>query len=224
MEKITQKKIGRRKLITSALLSTGAVLATTKSTLALNACGITPGQTSGPFYPVNEQADKDSDLTYVQNKNQRALGEVIIIRGVVSGKDCRPIKNAIVEIWQACASGRYNHPQDPNKAKLDKNFQYWGRATTNEKGEYKFITIKPGEYVAIENEWTRPPHIHFKIHLRGYEELTSQLYFSHEKHNAKDKVLLRTPANERSRLMVDLQGDGKSYPKVGEFNIVLNRY
>src|SRR5262245_27758259 len=76
-------------------------------------CLLTPSQTEGPFYPVEDQPDKDTDLVYVRGSKNPATGEVIFVQGIVSDSRCRPISGALVEIWQACASGRYNHPSDP---------------------------------------------------------------------------------------------------------------
>ena len=116
-----------------------------------------------------------------------------------------------------CHTGKYNHPSDPNPAKLDPNFQYWGQTTTNEKGEYFFKTIIPGAYPAT-NTWTRPPHIHFKVNLRGYNELTSQLYFKGHKLNRTDRILQSLTKEGRDNVIVDfVKGDdGK---KTGAFNI-----
>lgn len=208
----------RRNLLKNSLLSIGAISIASKSALATS-CGLTPAQTEGPFYPIQDQLDKDSDLTFVNSRFLRAQGEVIILKGIVIGSECSPVENALVEIWQACASGKYNHPGDPNPAKLDPNFQYWGRAITNSKGEYSFRTIIPGQYQATST-WMRPSHIHFKVHKRGYEELTSQLYFKGDRFNADDRILQSLSQSDQKNVIVDFikLDDG---PRVGHFNITI---
>lgn len=211
----------RRNLLKTSLLSIGTLSLASKPAFAALSCGLTPAQTEGPFYPIEDQLDKDSDLTYVKDKSKRALGEVIVLRGVVLDDECKPIKNALVEIWQACASGKYNHPGDPNPAQLDPNFQYWGRSMTNDKGEYEFKTIIPGQYQATST-WMRPAHIHFKVHRRGHEELTSQLYFKGDRFNSSDRILQSLNEKDQKSVIVDFKKPAIG-PKVGTFNITLAR-
>jgi protocatechuate 3,4-dioxygenase beta subunit len=221
------KGLSRRKYLKNSLVAASSLLVASKAVKAgLESCGLTPEQTEGPFYPIKDQKDKDNDLTKVKGRKNQALGEVIIIKGKVLDEDCRPVANALVEIWQACATGRYNHPGDPNTAKLDPDFQYWGRAITNEKGEYSFKTIKPGHYQATST-WMRPAHIHLKVHRRGFEELTSQVYFEGDKYNSGDRVLQGLPKEEREKVIISLKkqidnfGLPKNSPKVGEFDITI---
>ncbi len=68
------------------------------------------------------------------------------MRGIVQDLSCRPVAGVNVEIWQACASGRYNNERDPNPAPLDPNFRYWGETFTDAAGAYEFKTILPGAY------------------------------------------------------------------------------
>jgi protocatechuate 3,4-dioxygenase beta subunit len=218
------KQLSRRNYLKNAVLSTGALL------LAKNAvagsCELTPPQTEGPFYPIADQWDKDNDLTSVQGSNKKALGEVIVLKGVVSSADCKPLSGVMVEIWQACETGKYNHPGDPNTAKLDRNFQYWGRAVTNEKGEYQFKTIRPGHYQATPT-WIRPAHIHLKVHRRGYEELTTQVYFADDPHNSKDRILQSLSPAERAQVIVDFNQSvttSVGRVKAGTFDITIRGY
>ncbi|MES2856407.1 MAG: intradiol ring-cleavage dioxygenase, partial [Bdellovibrionota bacterium] len=73
----------------------------------------TPPQTKGPFYPVRKEIDQNTDLTIRDGAPRRAKGQVIYVNGQVLGTDCLPVEGALVEIWQACESGRYDHPNDP---------------------------------------------------------------------------------------------------------------
>lgn len=184
------ESISRRKVLMSVGTATG-IAALAPIAKASGLCGpLTPAQTEGPFYPRQDQWDKDTDLTSVAGSLEKAQGRVIFVEGLVLDTDCQPISDVFVEIWQACASGRYNHPADPNTAPIDPHFQYWGIARTKADGSYRFKTIYPGAYPADEN-WMRPPHIHFKVHKWGYKELITQLYFDGEELNEKDLILER---------------------------------
>jgi protocatechuate 3,4-dioxygenase beta subunit len=129
---------------------------------------------------------------------------VCLVGGVVQDEFCKPIKGALVEIWQACDTGKYNHPADPNPAKLDPHFQYWGQAITDSQGRYLFKTIIPGAYPATST-WMRPPHIHFKVHLRGFEELTTKMYWKGHPLNVGDRILQSMPKRERDLVEVDFK-------------------
>lgn len=163
-------------------------------------CLPTPPQTEGPFYPVEDQEDKDWDLTQVKGRSRTAQGEILWIGGVVQDQECRPVAGALVEIWQACASGKYNHPQDPNTAPLDPDFQYWGKALTDTQGRYVFKSIRPGSYPAAPG-WVRPPHIHYKVRKLGYLELITQLYFAGDALNGKDRILQRLSRTEQAQVV-----------------------
>jgi protocatechuate 3,4-dioxygenase beta subunit len=86
------------------------------------------------------------------------------VSGRILDIDGRPIKNTLVEIWQANAAGRYIHKVDQHNAPLDPNFFGGGRCVTDENGRYTFMTIKPGAYPwgNHPNAW-RPNHIHFSL-------------------------------------------------------------
>ncbi|PWU22046.1 MAG: hypothetical protein C5B49_01435 [Bdellovibrio sp.] len=165
-------------------------------------CGLTPPQTEGPFYPGESKFTIDNDLTRLPGRNSRPLGQVIYIQGHILGPGCRPVKGALVEIWQACSSGRYNNKKDTNRAKLDPNFRYWGEMITEEDGDYMFKTIIPGAYPA-DSDWTRPPHIHFKIAAMGYKELITQMYFAGQSLNDHDLILQQIPKAEQGAVIVE---------------------
>ena len=200
-------------------LATTLGLASGKALGQAGLCGLTPVQTEGPFYPINDQADKDNDLTVVKGANGKALGQQIVITGQVVDQSCRAVEGALVEIWQACHSGRYNHPNDPNPAALDDNFQYWGQAVTNADGRYSFLTIVPGRYPASAT-WLRPPHIHYKVHKRGFHELTTQMYFLGDRDNGADRILQALPEAEKKKVLVEFRPSAQdSAVLVGEFDI-----
>lgn len=183
------------------------------------ACLGTPQQEVGPFYPKIKR-EQNTDLVEVKGKNAKAKGEIIYVEGIVMNIACRPLAGVVVEIWQACSSGRYDHELDTNPADIDPNFQYFGRAITDNKGYYRFRTIIPGSY-PVDKDWARPPHIHFKVQKRGYQELITQMYFEGQSLNEKDKILLKTFEGERSKVIVKFEKrDGLENP-VGTFNISL---
>ncbi|WP_013322011.1 protocatechuate 3,4-dioxygenase [Gloeothece verrucosa] len=200
----------------------GMGLITAPLSLTKGKCSLTPPQTQGPFYPLQFPLDQNNNLTVIDGHKKAAFGETIVIRGCVLTEDCQPLR-ARVEIWQACASGRYNHDYDPNPAPIDPNFQYWGYATTDDQGKYSFITIKPGGY-PVTDDWVRPPHIHFKITAPKLPPLITQLYFSEEeKLNQKDRILQRVPPHQRNLVMMDLKADDSLKVRNGQFNIILNQ-
>jgi protocatechuate 3,4-dioxygenase beta subunit len=210
--------------------SAGVALGLSTLTKANELClGKTPRQTEGPFYPVKNQKDTDWDLTQVNLHNQKALGEEIIVVGQVLDQHCQPVADALVEIWQACESGKYNHPNDPNPAPLDPDFQYWGRSLTDSGGHYLFRTIIPGAYPA-DTDWTRPPHIHFKAHKRGFMELTTQMYFEGSPLNNTDKILIRIPKADQPKVVrpielkeINIPNEGKKKARVVTFNIEIEK-
>ena len=147
---------------------------------------------------------------------------MIIVKGQVTDQNCNPVKGVLVEIWQACASGKYNHPSDPNTAPIDPNFQYWGKSVTDDQGRYKFRTILPGAYPA-DTDWMRPPHIHFKISRVGYKELITQMYFAGQELNGQDLILQDLSQDEQEKVIVPLKNEaGQAHP-VGEFNIQIRK-
>ena len=222
------KSINRRNLIKTGIgvaagVAAGGVAQAQQGPLC--AFGPTPPQTEGPFYPVNDQLDKDNDLVYVQGANAMAQGEVVYIHGQVTDTNCVPVPGALVEIWQACVTGRYNHPADPNTGVgLDPNFQYWGKTIADQNGEYIFRTIIPGAYPATP-DWDRPPHIHCKVQKRGFHELTTQMYFGGHPLNATDRILQSMSDIDKRKVVVDFKPTqnieyfGPS--KNGRFNITL---
>lgn len=182
---------------------------------------ITPEQVEGPFYPTRDQLDKDVDLTQVAGRENRAQGQVIVVEGRVTDENGEPVPEALVDIWQANKFGRYAHERDPNPAPLDPDFQGWGQVLTDAEGRYRFKTIKPGAYGAMD-DWTRPPHIHFKVARRGFHELTTQMYFAGEALNDQDRLLQALTVDEQSKLVVAFSGGADPHDGLqGRFDIVL---
>jgi len=131
----------------------------------------------GPVFGDETVAPLDFDLT--QQHEGEPLGERIIVTGRVLDDAGKPIRNALVEVWQANACGRYKHQVDQHPAPLDPNFSGAGRCLTDDDGNYRFVTIKPGAYPwgNHENAW-RPAHIHFSVFGRAFtQRLVTQMYF-----------------------------------------------
>lgn len=210
-------KLNRRSLLTA-----GAGMAATAMTATAMAklTPVTPANPEGPFYPKHQQVDKDTDLTLIEGHTDRAQGKVIRVTGQVLDDQGKPVEGALVDIWQANSHGRYHHEDDPNPAPRDPNFQGWGMVKTDAEGRYAFTTIKPGAY-KVDDKWSRPPHIHYKVSRRGFHEITTQMYFAGEALNGPDALLQDVAEDARDSLVVDFQEiDGISS---GHFPIVLAR-
>ena len=139
----------------------------------------TISEMTGPVYGEDDIQPLDNDLTKNAVINGEPIGERIIVVGRVLDENERPVPNALLEIWQANATGRYRHKVDQHPAPLDPNFSGAGRVLTNENGEYRFTTIKPGAYTwrNHHNAW-RPRHIHFSLFGRNFlSRLVTQMYF-----------------------------------------------
>ena len=133
--------------------------------------------TSGPAFGHGTVGEYENDLT--RQHDGEPLGERINVSGTVVDRDGRPIRNALIEIWQANSAGRYIHAVDRHPAPLDPNFTGAGRCMTDDEGRYRFVTIKPGAYPwgNHPNAW-RPAHIHLSLFGRAFtDRLVTQMYF-----------------------------------------------
>ncbi len=142
-----------------------------------------------------------ADLSIVDG--QRALGERIVVAGRITDENGRPVPNTMIEIWQANASGRYQHPGDQHDAPIDTNFVGSGRVFTNDEGRYSFITVQPGAYPwpNHHNAW-RPRHIHFSYFGGGFaSRLITQMYFPGDPLLEFDPIYKAVPAGARERLV-----------------------
>jgi len=132
---------------------------------------------TGPVFGHELIRPEDNDLTAQHSGDP--LGERIYVHGRVLDEDGRPVRGALIEVWQANAAGRYRHKVDIHDAPLDPNFTGAGRTLTDANGYYCFKTIKPGPYPwgNHHNAW-RPAHIHFSLFGAGIlSRLVTQMYF-----------------------------------------------
>lgn len=142
----------------------------------------TPAMTEGPFYPTRLPLDTDNDLVILGNSTTPAVGEITHLTGRVLTPNGSGVNNLVVEIWQVDGNGVYLHTGSDNSGRRDPNFQGFGKFTTNERGEYRFRTVKPVPYPG------RTPHIHFKVKRGDRTLLTSQFFISGHQGNARDFI------------------------------------
>jgi protocatechuate 3,4-dioxygenase beta subunit len=131
---------------------------------------------TGPLFG-SDVDPKAFDLT--RQHSGKPVGEHIIVSGRIMDENSRPVRNTLVEIWQANAAGRYLHKVDQHDAPLDPNFTGCGHTVTDSEGRYRFVTIRPGEYPwkNHHNAW-RPAHIHFSIFGPAFAtRIVTQMYF-----------------------------------------------
>jgi protocatechuate 3,4-dioxygenase, beta subunit len=146
------------------------------------------------------------------------VGQITHLTGRILSPTGEPVRNAIVEIWQADNNGVYIHSGSNDSGNRDGNFQGFGRFLTGSKGEYYFRTIKPVPYQP------RTPHIHFAVNIKGKRYLTTQCYIRGHELNQNDGVLrgLRD-AKSRDLLMVDFKplADSNMSELAANFDIVI---
>ncbi len=207
--------LNRRRFVQGAAFSTAAL---TVPGVFAEELSKTPTQTEGPFYPDRLPLDTDNDLLIINDAITPGVGQITHLTGRVLSPAGEPVRNAIVEIWQADNNGVYLHSQSDRGDNRDKNFQGFGRFLTNAKGEYYFRTIRPVPY------GPRTPHIHFAVNIKGKRQLTTQCYIKGDPQNNRDGVLraLRDP-KARELLMVDFQPIKKSKIKelAANFDLVI---
>jgi protocatechuate 3,4-dioxygenase beta subunit len=157
---------------------------------------------TGPVFGSDAVGASDHDLT--RQHAAEPLGERIIVAGRVLDEDGRPVRNTLVEVWQANAAGRYQHKRDTHDAPLDPNFTGTGRAMTDTEGNYRFLTIRPGAYPWRNhpNAW-RPAHIHFSLFGHAFAtRLVTQMYFPGDPLLALDPIYNSVPDETARQRMV----------------------
>lgn len=177
--------------------------------------GVTPPQTVGPFF--------HGGLLYVPLNvlvTPQTQGTRIRLEGHVYDGDRAPVSDALVEIWQANAVGRYHHPADRRPAPLDPAFVGFGRCGTDAGGAYRFDTIKPGP-VPFDVRGVQAPHINLCVFARGLlDHLRTRVYFDDEPATADDPILQLIPPPRRPTLLARRQGHEQD-TVVYRFDLVL---
>ncbi len=135
--------------------------------------GPTPWQTVGPYF--------HDALPYAAGSSVVGTSRpgAVTLHGTVYDGEGNALPDAMVEVWQCNAAGRYRHQGDQHPAPLDPNFTGLGRCLTGEDGSFRFVTIKPGAYPwgNHHNAW-RPAHIHFSLFGTAFtQRLVTQMYF-----------------------------------------------
>lgn len=175
----------------------------------------TPRQTEGPFYPDRLPLDTDNDLTFINDRDLVAEGEIAYLGGRVLDLDGRPLRNATVEIWQVDGHGVYLHSGSGSPERRDPNFQGFGRFTTGSTGEYLFRTVKPVPYPG------RTPHIHMAVKLHGRKELVTQCYIRDHPGNAGDEIW-RSLGDAARRRAVTVPFEASTGPGLREYSARLD--
>jgi protocatechuate 3,4-dioxygenase, alpha subunit len=156
----------------------------------------TSSQTVGPYLHIG--------LTWLVIDNLAGpgvSGEKVTIEGRIQDGDGMPVSDALVEIWQANAHGKYAHPDDAQDKPLEAGFKGFGRVPTDDSGQFKFTTIKPGR-VPAPSGGLQAPHINVTILMRGLmKQLTSRIYFPEDPANADDPILQSVPQPRRETLI-----------------------
>jgi len=173
----------------------------------------TPSQTVGPFFSIGFEALNVNDVA-----GSEVAGERVTIAGRVLDGDGQPVPDAVLEIWQANAHGKYAHPEDTQTKTVEKSFFGYGRVPTNDRGEFRFTTVKPGS-VPGPNGTTQAPHLIVSVFMRGLlNRLITRIYFSDEPANANDFILNLVEPGRRGTLVARKSSGGTG---LLEWNVIL---
>jgi protocatechuate 3,4-dioxygenase alpha subunit len=157
-----------------------------------------PSQTVGPFFHFAITTEKTSVGTIAspETKGQHVLLTVRVLDGEGVG-----VYDAMIEIWQANAEGKYNHPDDAQHKAVDPSFLGFGRMATGEDGSCDFETIKPGRVPGPGNI-LQAPHLNLAVYSRGLlKQQFTRTYFAGDPANQEDPVLALVPVERRETLM-----------------------
>lgn len=164
----------------------------------------TPSQTVGPFFHLGLDRLRTDDLGAAG-----VVGERITVRGRVLDGDGKGVPDAVMELWQADAEGKYFQGGDAKGKPGAGAFRGFGRVDTNVDGDFSFTTIKPGR-VQEGGEADQASHINVTIFMRGLlKQLFTRIYFADDPANETDVVLNTVPAERRATLMLKPVAVGK---------------
>lgn len=163
----------------------------------------TASQTVGPFLRIGL-----APMTITEIAAPDVPGERITLRGRVFDGDGAPVNDALIEVWQANAEGRYTHPDDTQEKPLTPQFLGFGRSPTDDAGAFHFTTIKPGPVPGSDGQ-PQAPHLVVVVFMRGLlRHLVTRLYFPDEPANTSDPALTLVPAERRATLIARPSPDG----------------
>lgn len=169
-------------------------------------------QTVGPFFSIG--------LTWLKQDNLAGpgvSGERVSIEGRVLDGDGKPVPDAMLELWHANAHGKYAHPEDQQGKPLEAGFKGFGRVPTDDKGKFRFTTIKPGPVPGPDGK-AQAPHIAVSVFARGLlRRLVTRIYFPNEPGNAGDFALNLVPPARRGTLIARQGGEAGAL----EWNVIL---
>jgi len=153
-------------------------------------------QTVGPYLHIG--------LTWLNTDRiagRGVKGERVTLQGRVLDGDGVGVSDAVVEIWQANAAGKYAHPEDRQKKAVEKSFRGFGRIPTDAKGRFRFSTVKPGRVPGPDGK-LQAPHLSVTVFMRGLlKQLSTRIYFPDERANMQDAILRCVPAARRATLI-----------------------
>ena len=165
---------------------------------------LTPSQTVGPFFAI--LVPQRGTVTLA---GDRADGRRITIEGSVRDGEGKAVPDALVEIWQANAEGRLNHPDDPRSPGPDPTFDGFGRIHADVDGCFVIETIMPGSVPGPDGE-PQAPHLLVGLFARGLlTRLVTRIYFGGEPANADDPILTRVPPDRRATLIAERREEGR---------------
>ena len=168
--------------------------------MTLNA---TTSHTVGPYYHIGLTWLNREDLA-----NAGTLGERVAITGQVVDGNGEGVNDAMLEVWQANAAGKYDHPEDDQDKALDPNFEGFGRVPVDGEGRFRFSTIKPGSVPGLKGTTQAPPLV-VLVFARGLvKHLLTRIYFDGEAANGDDPLLASVPAERRHTLVAKTDASG----------------
>jgi protocatechuate 3,4-dioxygenase alpha subunit len=173
----------------------------------------TTWQTVGPFFRLGLEHLYRAELA-----GPEVAGERIQVSGRILDGDGQPVPDGLVEIWQANPEGKYAHPEDTQDKAVVSGFTGYGRVPTDDAGQFRFTTVKPGP-VPGPSAQPQAPHLLISVFTRGLlRRLVTRMYFPDEAANAQDLALSLVPPERRDTL-VAMKVGGR--PGALQWNIVL---
>ena len=172
--------------------------------------GLTPYQTVGPFFDFGLAVAGTASIA-----GEGTAGQRITVGGTVRDGVGQPVPDALIEIWQANAAGRYAQAAAPGAAPAEDSFRGFGRCPTDNEGQFAFETIVPGRIAFRES--LQAPHLLVGVLARGVQtRLVTRIYFEDQPSNSEDPVLRLVPPDRRKTLIARRVADARY-----EFDVIL---